>query len=45
MTLELVRCNICQSQDLRVYPADEAHAIPLMAVCNACGSHYHEGVG
>ena len=45
MTLELVRCGSCRSQNLTLYPADEAHALPLMAVCRTCGAHYHEGMG
>ena len=43
--LELVRCGVCQSQDLKIYPADEEQDIPLMAFCRGCGSWYHDGPG
>ena len=40
IALELVRCSICQSQDITVYPADEEIETPVMAICFACGAHY-----
>lgn len=40
IALELVRCGVCQSQDVTVCPADEETRTPVMAICSACGAHY-----
>ena len=40
IALALIRCGVCQSQDITVYPADEETETPVMAICFVCGAHY-----
>ena len=40
---EPLRCDICGSERIHVYPADAL--ADRMAVCLTCGAHYHENLG